>query len=150
MKKRYIIGAVILGAMVLGMATGDKEEYNYVDVSTLGNDNITEKTEPELQYIDVTSFNLMAEYEENEASANMKYKDKPVRVTGEVTGVGEMFDQYFVKLKGNKQIGFEVQCFVSDDWESYIANLKKGDTVTIKGICDGKSLNVAVKDCIFE
>lgn len=157
MKKRYIIGGVIVGSLLLGGLTNNEPEYNYVDVSEIGNETVgtsnptTEQIqEPVIEYIDVTSYDLMAQYDENEAAANIKYKGKDIRVTGTVTGVGESFSKYYVTLQGHKQYGFEVQCFVSDDWESYIAKLKKGDTVTLKGKCSGMGLNVSVDNCEFE
>jgi putative nucleic acid binding protein len=61
-----------------------------------------------------------------------------------------MFGQTSVTLKGKDMSLVSVQCFFEDEQKAALANLKKGQQVTIQGVCDGKSMNVSLKKCVVK
>jgi hypothetical protein len=88
--------------------------------------------------IQVTAAQLYSDYEANEVSADLKYKDKVLSVSGTVDDISKDFgDDIYVTLTG-KEFGGDIQCYFSKDHEKEAAQLKKGQQITIKGNCEGK------------
>lgn len=99
-----------------------------------------------------TASTLRDAYEANEVAADERYKDKSVLVTGDVMRIGkDILDEPYVILQWhNKEIGGAVQCSFSKSDNSKLAELKKGQTVYIKGKCKGLTLGtVTLSDCSF-
>jgi hypothetical protein len=98
--------------------------------------------------VSVSSATLINEYEDNEVSADDRYKGKTLRVSGTVDNIAkDIMDSMYVTLKGDKEYGItSVQCYFADDQKSALSRLKKGQQVTIVGRCDGKFGNVLLKD----
>jgi hypothetical protein len=44
---------------------------------------------------------------------------------------------------------FTVQCYFEQQWENALATVKAGYIYTIRGKCEGKPLNVSLKECRF-
>ena len=110
------------------------------------------KEEPKkVEAIKVSAVDLAAAYEGNEVKADKTYKDKAVEVTGKVKDIGVILGQTYVVLSSGKDFSItDVQCFFKDKAEiDKVAELNKGDTVTITGEVDGKSMNVGINDCIL-
>lgn len=100
--------------------------------------------------ITTTAHRLYSDYKSNAVAADRKYKDKILRVSGVVDTINrDILQTIYVVLSGDDYFG-GVQCFFSDDYEKAIANLRKGQAITIKGKCDGKLMNVLLKECIIE
>lgn len=94
----------------------------------------------------VTAEKLFSEYEANEIAADQKYKDKVVVVTGTVEEIAKDLtgDIYVTLSTGEMSVG-SIQCFFSDDHVNDAAKLSKGQTATIKGMCEGKMMNILVR-----
>lgn len=89
---------------------------------------------------------LWNEYEENEVNADTKYKGKILEVTGMIDNIGtDITNTLYITLEGDDFVG-SIQCFFNDKYKSDVAKLTKGQKVTIRGRCEGKFLNVLVKD----
>jgi len=102
---------------------------------------------PATPEITISSTQLYAAYKANEVAADNNYKDKVIAVSGTVESVGkDIMDDTYITLVGDGVIG-TVQCFIAKDFISKAATVSKGSTITITGTCDGKLLNVLVKDC---
>jgi len=100
----------------------------------------------------VTAQQLFSEYEANEIGADAKYKDKVLLVTGVVTEIGkDIFDTPQIKMALD-MFGMEgVQCSFADKEVPGLANIAKGDTLTVKGKGDGKTIFlVDLKGCTLE
>ena len=99
--------------------------------------------------IEITSIDLLAAYEENAVGADMKYLDKLLAVTGEIGSIDTDFlgDPYVTLTDGERFSLSSVQCYFNDAYITDIGSLKKGENITIIGYCDGKSLNVQMKEC---
>jgi len=89
----------------------------------------------------LTSDELIAEYQKNEVGADQKYKDKLIEVTGKVAEIKkDLFGRYFVGL-GTAHEGemFDVMCYLDPSSEADAGKLQKGETATIKGLCQGRT-----------
>ena len=89
---------------------------------------------------------ILSEYEEDEASANTKYLDKIVEVTGTVKEVIEKENEFIVLLGNEDSLG-AVSCTLGIDQKSIAYGLKSGDNVTVKGVCTGYLIDVIMVDC---
>jgi flagellar basal body-associated protein FliL len=93
----------------------------------------------------VNAADVAAEYQANEQSANAKYLDKALEVTGEVMEVGKNQEgKTTVALKTN-DIMTTVFCTLKDSTATVLPNQK----ITIKGICIGFISDVKIKDAII-
>jgi hypothetical protein len=106
--------------------------------------------EPKPKAMGVKAGKILKEFEENEARADAKYKDKTLRVTGEVAKVDTEFldeDQYVIQVGTGEDFEFSfVNC---NDISSAVAQkVSKGDKVAVVGeFDDGGDLGVELKDC---
>jgi uncharacterized protein (DUF1330 family) len=133
--------AAICGFFVLAVASSDdkKTEKEVAE---------KEAAQPAVQ---VTAKQLYADYDANEVAADQKYKDKVLIVSGTVNDIAKDFtDGIFVIVKGDEMAG-DIQCFFSKDHTDEAAKLKKEQTISIKGNCEGKSmLNVILRGCTVQ
>lgn len=143
LKKHKVLSITILVicVVVIGIATGE-------------NDNNTIPTEAETsqqkveEIIEMDYAQLHKEYMDNPISADAKYKGKTLKLTGKVGNIDR-------EIAGNTYITFEID-FLEDvritfkkSEESKVAQLKKGQQITVKGECTGTLLSttVALKNC---
>ncbi|MES2223750.1 MAG: hypothetical protein V4469_02330 [Patescibacteria group bacterium] len=104
---------------------------------------------PEQPAIKVTATKLLADYKANEVSADAKYKNNIVEVSGLVDTIGkDIVDTPYISLTDGSQYSFEnVQCMFSKADETQLATVSKGDRLTLKGELSGKLGNVLVNGC---
>lgn len=109
-------------------------------------------TKATVKVIKVSAADLASAYESNEVKADKDYKDKTVLMNGKIESIGVVAGKTYVVLSSGKQFSVtNVQCFFTEKIEiDKVANLKKGQTVTIQGDVEGKSLNVTVNNCIIK
>jgi len=82
--------------------------------------------------IAVTAAQLFREFETNEEASNKKYLDQVIEVTGTVSGITINQEGYQVILLQTDNPLFGIQCTLLDQTE-----IRKDETVTLKGICTG-------------
>jgi|TARA_B110000858_G_scaffold160290_1_gene184290 hypothetical protein len=100
--------------------------------------------------IEVSAKKLYADYDANGVSADMKYKGKVLSVTGKINNIDKDFmDEIYVSLKGDEYFG-DIQCYFAESHIQEAANLSKGQTITVKGVCDGQMMNVILKGCVID
>src|SRR3954465_13319946 len=95
--------------------------------------------------IEVTSAQLVKDYQVNEAEANKKYLDKAVQVTGAVADIK------------NNQDGNSTITLASDDAFTGVfctlkekpGNITAGSTVIIKGLCSGMLSDVRLREAVI-
>jgi tRNA_anti-like len=121
-------------------------------VTTKTSDQVATSTKEEIVVepaIKVTATKLIADYKANEVSADAKYKSKIVEVSGLVDTIGkDLLDTPYIALSNGEQYSFEkVQCMFSKSNEAELANVTKGDRITLKGEVSGKLGNVLVRGC---
>ncbi|PHR20652.1 MAG: hypothetical protein COA38_19365 [Fluviicola sp.] len=88
---------------------------------------------------------LAEEYENNEVSADVKYKNKILFVDGVIEDISkDLFDKIFITLEGYELFG-SVTCYVNDPEK--VMTLSKGMRIVVRGRCDGTLLGVNMNDC---
>jgi ABC-type Fe3+-hydroxamate transport system substrate-binding protein len=101
--------------------------------------------------IAVTARELCSAYEANEMAADAEYDEKIVKVSGVVVSIGkDIFDTPYITLECGKILG-GVQCMFDEKYEPQLAQLAKGERVTVQGRCSGYVIGaVLITDCILE
>lgn len=119
--------------------------------STSSNSNTTIASTPKttaVSAIEVTAEQLYDEYYANQVAADAKYKGKIVKVTGVVSSIGkDILDAPYVVLTSGEVFEWGVQCTFSEADESALAQLSKGQTISIQGKVSSFLVNVLVRDC---
>lgn len=133
----WVIVVFILG----GIAAGSSN-------NTTLNTEVNSQQQVQEEIIEVDYKILHQEYMDNPISADAKYKGKILKLTGPVNNIDR-------EIAGNTYITFEigflenVRITFKKSEEGKVAQLSKGQTVTIKGRCTGTLLSstVALDDC---
>jgi len=97
--------------------------------------------------LEITAKELLSAYQGNEVAADMTYKGKTVRVTGVVsyTGFNLAFETPVVMLGCGGLFGLDcVECDFSRKYEAEIAQLVKGQTITVLGRVSRYSSNYVI------
>ena len=115
--------------------------------SPSSSDDSSSSSSSEPAAIAVSANQLSSAYNANEVSADDKYKDKVLEVTGTVDSIGKDFtDTSYVTLQASGDI-LGVQCMFDDQYKSQLSKLQKGQRIRLRGTCKGKTLNVLLADC---
>jgi hypothetical protein len=100
----------------------------------------------------VAAGQLAADYAANKDTADAKYLDKYLRITGVVERTGkDRDDTVFVALQGKDNVLIECSFDSAGEGQDERAlKLKKGQMVTILGNCNGQRVNIELSDCELE
>jgi hypothetical protein len=88
---------------------------------------------------------LLQAFETNEDSANMKYRDKVIQVSGTVGSVSKDSLGYSVYMKEKDAISGIVCSFDKSSFDS--VRVKPGSQINVKGICMGYLMDVQMNKC---
>jgi hypothetical protein len=153
-KKKRGIGFYILvgfGAAVVLSVISNKDKGNGSRESSSGSRvaSAPEPAKPPSIDAKVTASELFEAYEKNEIAADDRYKGKLLEVSGKIDNIGkDILDSPYVTLSvGGKFQIMGVQAFFDEASLSRLADLSKGQAVTLQCRCDGKFGNVMLKDC---
>ena len=99
--------------------------------------------------VKVSAADLFKAYEANEIAADQRFKGKLLEVSGKIDSIGkDLLDNPYVSLKSGGQFDIlGIQAFFDEAATSQLAGLSKGQSVTLQCRCDGKMMNVMLKDC---
>ncbi len=92
--------------------------------------------------IQVQAAAIFKEYNSNEKTANAKYIDKIVEVTGVVNSVSKNAEGKWVVMLKTGDLMFGVNCTMEED-----VQIKEGEAVSLKGICTGYLTDVVLIRC---
>ncbi|MEX0966677.1 MAG: hypothetical protein WD077_05530 [Bacteroidia bacterium] len=128
--------------------------YNYIATKRGYNDYLKRIYPSSPYYIDadfeLSATQLFKAYDDNEVAADDKYLDRKLMVHGVIEDIGKdiMGDPYVSLGVDYLQ---SVNCYFSDDNMNVISKLRKGQNLTVIGVCKGKTLNISVSlnDCII-
>lgn len=141
-KKWWFWLIIVLAVLVIvGIALGGGNS---------GGDSSSSDSSTTQSATEVTATDLLTAYDDNTVAADQQYKDKLLKISGKVSDVGtDVADRTYITLQDerNEYAIISVQCYFGDDQKDAIAALKKGDAVVITGTCEGKVVNVSVKNC---
>lgn len=98
----------------------------------------------------LTAQQLMTEYQTNENSANEKFLNQVIVVTGKIAGVKSLENSSFIVSLEDEMQG--VTCsFDSSDVQKYkkmFTDFTPGSQATIKGRCSGMLMDVQLLNCV--
>ena len=155
---KHKILTVILALFVLGIignmrenkddSTASKETESKKEATT----TVSKTVEPVEEVTEITSNDLIKAYEDNEVKADKEYKDDEVLITGEIAEIGVSFGQTYILLSSDDDYEFiMLQCFFKKQEEiDKIAELSKGDIVSVQGLVAGKIIHISINDCVFK
>lgn len=139
-----IVVTLIVGLAVIGALFGPTKEQ-------IAAQKVQKTAEVAESATDVTADELWAAYDQNEASAQQAYGNRPLRITGTIDGVQlGISDEPFITLKTGNMFQ-SVQLHLADPSDPTIAALRKGNKVT--AVCTGISEVVGtpiLKDCALQ
>lgn len=147
-KKRFAVPLSFVALVFVACGTGGvASDDDSGDSDNAGDkSSSTSKKRPDVK---TEAIAIVAEFKENELSADAKYKGKVIQVTGKVSKIDtEMFDDkdYVLKLKGDEFDLLSVDCF--DIPNDKLSSLATGQTVTMVGdFKDGGDLGVELNHC---
>lgn len=95
--------------------------------------------------IEITSTQLVKDYQGNETEANKKYLDKALQVSGTVTEVKNNQDGNSTIMLASDDAFTGVFCTLKEK----PAKVVKGSTVIIKGICSGMLSDVRLRESVI-
>ena len=99
----------------------------------------------------ITAPALTASFEGNEALADSLYLYKVVSVSGVFQQlIDDGSGNYIVRLSGDRSGNAIVDCHLDSLYTREDLLLRTGDSVTIRGTCAGRWVNVILLQCIIE
>jgi hypothetical protein len=138
MSRKAIVALLLVALAIVAALIVWKWVYKKSDVSVS-----SKKAEVEIEAAVLTR-----EFEENEEAANAKYLGKVIAVSGSVNTLTEDEQNISVYLKNAEDIS-GVMCTISKA-SINTSQIKTGDQVKIKGICDGYLMDVKLNKCSLE
>lgn len=134
-KSRKYYGLSMLAAFIMVAVTMPKNASSA---------SLTPSVEVKEAEIEITSVNLVEQYEQNEVKADRQFKGKTLVVQGVITKIHkDITGSPYVILKSSNLIR-NVQCFID---ENTAVQLQINDKVAMQGTCDGLMMNVILNDC---
>jgi uncharacterized protein (UPF0333 family) len=99
--------------------------------------------------VSITASRLDTIYEQNEPSADNRFKGKVVSVSGEIGSIGkDMIGKFNICLKTKNNL-CGIQCFFDKAHKKKVFAQEKGAHITITGRCDGKTGRVILRKCVI-
>ncbi len=96
----------------------------------------------------INAQNLLDEYQQDEAFANKKYIDQIIQVNGSIFEISTLKGNIVLTLKSPDSESSIICHLLPEDNEKSL-NLRKGQNVTIKGVCTGYLLDVIMVRCVI-
>jgi hypothetical protein len=103
------------------------------------------KSNPELK---VTAQEILNDYQVDENLANEKYVDNLIQIKGEIADI--YFDNgiSIITLKDNRGSS-SIICHMLPEANLFVLKLKKGNKITIKGVCTGYLIDIMMVRCVL-
>jgi tRNA_anti-like len=97
----------------------------------------------------IEASDFVGKFESNEPQANALYADKAVSVHGVISSIQTTDTSATVFLNDGSSVT-SVMCQFGKGNNEQIKNLRKGEVITIKGICSGYLLDVVMVRCVVD
>ena len=130
MKTKIIASILIIGFIGLAVA------YYLFTMKVHGLEN----TEANFE---LTADELFNAFDENESASMVKYEGQVIAVTGIVSRIKLSESTSNITLDAKNAMAGGINC----SFNEIVANINKGDSVTIKGRCQGFLMDVVLNNC---
>jgi len=156
---------VIIVVVIYAIGSSGADKSDTLETATIKTDttavNTTETATIETTVVEekvitpdliVTAGEILEVFDANEIKGKQTYTDKFAEITGVVGTVGEVLGSTYVTLGTGADFELiTLQCFFKDKDEiNKLAEINKGDTITVLGTIGEKSINISVDDCTFK
>lgn len=154
-KKGLIVGIVFSSIatilMIIGLLPATNGTASSDDISTPTSSNTSEESANKpVQYLEVTANDLYNTFRENEIKAQEIYIGQEIKLTGtvnEINAAGVLTSANVLLNVDGTFIGC-VQCNFSSENAKALANINKGQKITVIGTCGNLEVyNVMVTNC---
>ena len=136
-KYRFFLVAALFMAVIVGL-------YGYGEYN---------RSLPDTHYLEpaftLETSTFIKQFETDESKANAKYADKTISVHGIVHAI-QTTDTTATVFLNDGYSGTSVVCQFGRESNEETKDLKKGDLVTIKGICSGYLMDVVMVRCVLD
>jgi len=96
----------------------------------------------------ITAQKFINEYLQDEISADKKYAEKLIQVKGKIYNISTLKGDGVITLKF-PGLESSIICYLLPEDNSKALTLKKGQLISIKGICKGYLLDINMVKCVF-
>lgn len=97
----------------------------------------------------ITAAQLIEDYQANEIKADSMYKGKTFEITGTVYSISEVLGSLSVRLSDEEFAVNTVRLSLKESDKPKVAELEKGQTITVKGLIKGLGLDVEIEKVKF-
>lgn len=132
MNKKFKIAVIVLLVVILA---GGAVAYNMF--------NKPRRNVADEKGIEVTSSQLVKEFQANETQANAKYIDKAIQVSGKVNDVKTNLDGKMTVMLASEDALTGVFCTLKE-----ASAVTAGSDIIIKGICSGMLSDVRLREAV--
>lgn len=94
----------------------------------------------------MTANELFDAFDNDESAASLKYVDKIIEVTGEIARVKQSDSLSNVVLHADNALAGGINC----SFKNKNGSLTKGETITLKGDCQGFLMDVILNNCYVD
>ncbi len=91
---------------------------------------------------------ILIDFQDNEDKANIKYTNKIIQIKGTISEISTLNGNASITLK-NKNFNANINCNLIPEENLEALQFKKGEEITIKGICTGYLLDVILVKCVI-
>lgn len=140
---------IIVLAICFGAIIGIIVSEDSTSDSQSGIENDIEN-ESEIKYIEISANDIYSAFQENEIAADEKFNGKLVKITGIISSINSsgILTSANILLSVDGSFFGCVQCNFNSTNSKALANIEKGQSVTIIGTCGGlASFNVMINAC---
>jgi TM2 domain-containing membrane protein YozV len=140
------IGGLLFVAVLLGLLL--RPETQRSTSASPGAPAVESRTRTEYSGEVVTANLLLNAYEENAVAADDRFKAKAIAISGTIDSIGkDILDTPYVMFDGRGVWG--VQALFAKSQKAAVADLRKGQFVSLRCQGGGKLLNVLLRDCVL-
>ncbi|MDF0717687.1 hypothetical protein PY092_16100 [Muricauda sp. 334s03] len=91
---------------------------------------------------------LLEDFESDEISANTKYLEQIIQVTGKIQKLGTANGNGTITLNNGDSMG-GIICHLSEKENKKMVSLREGQEIMVKGICTGYLMDVILINCVL-
>lgn len=92
----------------------------------------------------ISACSISTDFSDNELLSISKYDGKKMIVSGEVLGKGDSIGGLFLQFSCGSSRLPAVQCFFNKTYAADLSKLSKGQFVSIKGTCKGRTMGTVI------
>ncbi len=141
-------GLSILCLMLIGATTPKKENSEHKKESSTTDSKQEIYSKQEISAIEVNARSLYRAYQANEVSADEKFKDKRIKISGIIDSINkDMFDEVWLEL-ATGDLFSSIRAKLDEQYITRAAKLKRGQKIILQCVGDGMIIETPIlREC---